>query len=103
MLSRPYLESVPDQSLIAGENGEKYNRVLATRGKNYAFVYNYTGKDFEVNMGKIEGDKVKASWFNPRDGETTEIGEFDNKGTKKFNPPGEEEEGNDWVLILDSK
>lgn len=102
ILSRPYLERVPDQSLIA-QNGEKYNRLLATRGKKYAFVYSYTGQDFKVNMGKIEGDKVKASWYNPRDGKTSEIGEFDNKGIKKFDPPGDVKEGNDWVLILDGK
>lgn len=102
MLSRPFLERVPDQSLIA-DNGEKYERLIATRGKNYAFIYTYTGRNFTVNLGKIEGDKVKASWFNPRDGKTTEAGEFDNKGTKEFNPPGEKKEGNDWVLILDGK
>jgi hypothetical protein len=102
MLSRPFLERVPDQSLIAGPNGERYNRLLATRGKNYAMVYTYTGRNIKVNMGKIEGNKVKASWFNPRDGKTTLIGEFGNKGEEYFNPPGEEKEGNDWVLILDS-
>jgi len=101
MLSRPFLERVPDQSLIAGENGEKYNRLLATRGKNYAFVYTYTGRNMNINLGKIEGSKVKASWYSPRDGKTTEIGEFENKGTKEFNPPGDEKEGNDWVLVLD--
>ena len=103
MLSRPFLERVPDQSLVAGQNGEKYERVLATRGKNYAFLYTYTGKDFSVNMGKIEGEKVKASWFSPRDGKITEVGEFDNKGTKEFNPPGDAKDGNDWVLILDGE
>lgn len=103
MLSRPFFERVPDQSLIAGQNGEKYNRLLATRGKDYAFIYSYTGRNIPVAMGKIEGDKVKASWFNPRDGKTTEIGEFDNKGVHSFDPPGEEKEGNDWVLILDSE
>ncbi|MEJ6981419.1 glycoside hydrolase family 140 protein [Pedobacter sp. P351] len=103
MLSRPFLERVPDQSLISGQNGEKYSRVLATRGKNYAFIYTYTGKNFGVNLGKIEGDKVSASWFNPRDGKSAEIGEFENTGTKEFNPPGDEKDGNDWVLILDGK
>jgi len=26
---------------------------------------------------------------------------FDNKGVQKFDPPGEEAEGNDWVLVLE--
>ncbi|UOQ96751.1 glycoside hydrolase family 140 protein [Hymenobacter sp. 5317J-9] len=103
MLSRPdYFARVPDQSLIAGETGEKYNRLMATRGKNYAFVYTYNGRNMKVNMGKISGAKVKASWYSPRDGKTTAIGTFPNKGTQEFNPPGEQKDGNDWVLILDS-
>ena len=39
MLSLPYFERVPDQSIIAGENGERYNRLLATRGNDYLLVY----------------------------------------------------------------
>ncbi|GAB3290888.1 glycoside hydrolase family 140 protein [Hymenobacter humi] len=102
MLSRPFFERVPDQSLIAGNAGQKYNRLLGTRGKNYAFVYTYNGRNLKVNLGKIAGTKVKAAWYSPRDGKTTAIGTFPNKGTREFNPPGEQKDGNDWVLILDS-
>lgn len=101
MLSKPYFERVPDQSIIANQK-EKHQYLVATRGKDYAFIYTWTGRDLEVNMGKIEGEKVKASWFKPADGTQTAIGEFDNTGTKSFNPPGDEKEGNDWVLILES-
>lgn len=99
-----YFDRVPDQSVIAGKpggDGEKYNRLLATRAHDYIFVYTYNGRNMTLNMGKIEGDQVKASWFNPRDGKTTEIGNVDNKGTHEFDPPGDVKDGNDWVLILD--
>ena len=102
MLSRPFLERVPDQSLIAGENGQKYEHLVATRGTGYAMIYTYTGRIIPVQMGKISGEKVKASWFKPATGETTEIGEFTNSGTHEFDPPGEPSNGNDWVLLLDS-
>ncbi|RDC58556.1 DUF4038 domain-containing protein [Pedobacter chinensis] len=101
MLSRSYFDRVPDQTLVAGKNGEKYEHVLATRGEEFAMLYTYTGRNFSVQMGKIDGDDVKASWFNPRTGKTTFIGKFENKGIKEFNPPGEPANGNDWVLILD--
>jgi hypothetical protein len=42
ILSKPYFERVPDQSLIA-ENGERYDRLLATRGKDYALIYTWNG------------------------------------------------------------
>ena len=102
LLSKPYFERIPDQTLIAAEQGEKYNYQIATRGKDYAFVYTYNGREINVAMGIIEGKKVKASWFNPRTGETTFIGNFNNKGTQTFDPPGETKDGNDRVLVLES-
>jgi hypothetical protein len=65
-------------------------------------IYTYTGRNIPVQMGKIAGAKVKASWYKPADGTITEIGEFENTGTHEFDPPGEPANGNDWVLILDS-
>lgn len=97
-----YFDRIPDQSLIA-ENGEKYERLIATRTDDYAFIYNYTGREMKINMGKIKGDKVKASWFNPRDGQTTGIGDFENTGVQVFQPEGGHRDGNDWVLVLESK
>jgi len=102
ILSKPYFDRVPDQSLIAGQQGEKYNYIAATRGNDYAFIYDYTGKPFEVRMGKIIGSSVKASWYDPRNGTKKTIGSFSNKGFQKFDPPGQQREGNDWVLILES-
>lgn len=100
VLSKPYFERVPDQSLIA-ENGERYDRLLATRGKDYAFIYTWNGRDMKVNMGKIGGAKVHASWYDPRTGETKILGKIENKGIKTFYPPGEVRNGNDWVLVLE--
>lgn len=101
MLSRSYYDRIPDQSLIAGENGEKYDRLLATRGDAYAFVYTYKGGDIKVNTSSFKAEKLKASWYNPRSGEQTEIGSFIHNGQLEFTAPGEIEDGNDWVLILD--
>lgn len=100
MLSKPYFERVPDQSLLAG-NGERYDRVLATRGKDYALIYTWNGRDMKINMGKIGGAKVNASWYDPRTGQTQVLGKIENKGIKTFNPPGEVRNGNDWVLVLE--
>lgn len=101
VLSHSYFEQIPDQSLIAGENGKGYSRVVATRGKDYAMMYTYTGEDIWVQMGKIRGDRVKASWYSPLDGTLTVIGEYENAGTHEFDPPGEPAGENDWVLVLE--
>jgi hypothetical protein len=101
ILSHAYFDRVPDQSIIAGETGDKYQRLLATRGKDYAFIYTYNGRNISVNMGHTKGKNVRASWYSPRDGSTKEIGTYPNKGIMVFDPPGDIQEGNDWVLIID--
>ncbi len=101
VLSRPYFERIPDQSLIADENRTQYDYVIATRGDNYAFVYTYTGRPFEIRMGIIRGTHVRARWYSPRDGSMREIGTFPNSGTLRFTPPGTPRPGNDWTLVLD--
>ena len=53
-----------------------------------------------MNMGKISGAKVTASWFNPPTGTTQSIGTFDNAGVKEFTCPSEGF-GSDWVLVPD--
>ncbi|MES2647030.1 MAG: glycoside hydrolase family 140 protein [Bacteroidota bacterium] len=102
MVSKPYFDRVPDQTLIAGKPGLKYDYIAATRGADYAFIYTYKSNNFKVKMGKIKGANVKASWYSPKDGSTQIIGEIKNKGKKLFDPPGEPAEGNDRVLILES-
>lgn len=54
-------------------------------------------------MGIIQGENVEASWFNPSTGETTAIGTFKNEGVLEFDPQGETQDGNDWVLVLTTK
>jgi len=102
MLSKPFFDRVPDQSIIAEEQGEQYDYLLAARGMDYAMVYTYTGRMMSIRMGIIHGAEVLASWYNPRNGKMEKIGIFNNQGILEFDPPGSKAEGNDWVLILDS-
>lgn len=102
MLSYPYFDRVPDTTMVLNQ-GEKYDRVLATKGKDYAMFYTYTGRTFDVKLGILKGDNIVASWYDPRTGKKTSIGEFKNHGTHVFDPEGDEVEGNDWVLILQTK
>ncbi|MFN4147547.1 MAG: glycoside hydrolase family 140 protein [Runella sp.] len=97
--SRPMLDRVPDQSLITDARNVN-DRIQATRGRDYAFIYTMQGKEITVNMGKISGEKVVGYWYDPRTGTTKEAGSFTNKGQQKFNAPSSGY-GQDWVLILD--
>ena len=109
MESYPMKHLVPDQSLLTGAPTDCASYTCAIRGKSHAFVYIPTGNKTTVQMGILSGEKVKASWFNPRDGQITPIGQYPNKGTQSFEVPGMSKElgwlksgrGCDWVLILE--
>jgi hypothetical protein len=106
--ARPMLTRVPDDSIIVQDRvptsvpGAGAYRFVATRDEEgtYAFVYAPVGRKFKVRMGVIRGDQVKASWYNPRNGATIEIGSFSNEGEREFAPP-DHGEALDWILILD--
>jgi hypothetical protein len=97
--SRPMFDRMPDQSLIDNARGNN-DRVQATRGHDYIFVYSAQGQPFKVNTKKITGRDVIATWYNPRNGKITDAGKSPNKGMIEFSPPTSGY-GHDWVLIVD--
>lgn len=106
--SRPFLTRIPDDSIIITDRvptsvpGAGRYRFVATRDTDgtYALVYAPAGRSFKVRMNVIQGPKVMAWWFNPRDGTAKGIGEFPNQGEREFVPP-DHGEMLDWVLVLD--
>jgi hypothetical protein len=106
--SRPFLTRMPDDSIIVSDRvstsvpGAGRYRFTATRDEagSYAMVYAPVGRPFKVRLDAIKGAKVKAWWFNPRNGGATATGTFANKGELELTPP-DEGEMLDWVLVLD--
>ncbi len=101
MLSRPYFDRVPDNSLIVGGQGEGADHVQATRGDGYAFVYIPTGGKVTVDAAKLGSKKLRAWWYDPRTGTARKIMDTPGFGTRALDPPGKPGRGNDWVLVLD--
>jgi hypothetical protein len=62
-------------------------------------VYLASKSSFSLNMDKITGTKVKASWIDPKTGEAVVIGDFGNSGVKSFSTPDRWE---DALLILEA-
>lgn len=100
MESYSYFDRVPAQELIV-DNGEKYERVIATKENTYAMFYVYDGNEFKADTRRLKFVVTKGSWFNPRTGATEKIAMVKNKGVVSFDPPGEKQNGNDWILILE--
>jgi hypothetical protein len=102
MLSRPFLNRVPDQSLIVGQWLTGTDHIRATRASDgsYAFIYTASGKPVTINLDKLSGSQIVGRWYNPRSGKVADAGRHTKSGNKSFTPPTSGA-NNDWVLILD--
>jgi hypothetical protein len=80
----------PDQSLLAA-GGQTDGRLLhlAARHRDgkWAMVYLADKAEFSVNLSKLSGAQLNASWVNPQDGKSIRIGEFSNQGVKSLTTP----------------
>lgn len=94
MLTFPYFNRVADQSAIM-DNGERYERLIATRGDDYMLVYNHTGRDMHLDLGKISGDRHRVWWMDAATGRLAYVGESDGR-EMRYKPDGDA----DGVLIV---
>jgi len=92
----------PDQSVISNQ-GDMYDHLVALHGESCLLVYTYNGRSVNLNANDLWNTNIKFSWYNPRNGQLTNGGLFNKNGTLDFDPPGEKESGNDWVLILENE
>jgi len=79
----------------------KLGSLIATRDidGSYALIYIPTwSQAVQIDLHRLDGERFQASWFNPRNGETTALGEVGRQDNPTFTAT---ERGPDWVLVLD--
>ena len=123
MTNDQFLDRIPDQSLIDGDEGGmdvgeglRSSRLQATCGAkgDYAMIYSANGRNIRVKMDCLSPQSMNAYWFNPRNGKW-QIGnnEFNEQKAfienvfsghdaqiQEYDPPGSVGDNNDWVLVL---
>ncbi|MGR3811827.1 glycoside hydrolase family 140 protein [Jiulongibacter sp. NS-SX5] len=102
MLSRPYFDRIPDQSLIESEQPEDLEYAIATRDDSgtYAMIYVPTGKTININTKELRGQLLNVWWYDPRTGATFLLGQTQNFGSFSAVAPSSGL-ANDWVLVID--
>lgn len=100
--SRDFSQLVPDQSLVYGENrdGPDHIRSALARDGSYAVIYLARGQAVRIYLPKLNAERVKAWWYDPRTGETRLEGLHSSDRIATFRPPRGSGE-NDWVLVLE--
>jgi len=95
---------MPDQSILAMEEGAGALHVQATRASDgsYAMIYLPLRRPVQVHMDKIAGKRAVVWWYDPRTGKVKHAGSFATRGVQQFIPPPAPD-GGDWVLVLDEE
>jgi hypothetical protein len=101
MESRPFAGRVPDQRLVAPDQGEGADQAYALRGDGYALVYVPSGRSVAVDLSSLGEVETRLSWFDPRTGEMTSADPEANSLAFSIEPPATGPE-DDWVLIVDT-
>ena len=99
-LSRDYFSLRPSSELLCN-NYEDMGHMVAAKGDGYAYVYLPLGLSVTVDCSLFHfGQCIRALWFDPRTGKETLFAILSNEGKTTLVPPTQEQ-GNDWVLVLE--
>ncbi|MEN8193205.1 MAG: DUF4038 domain-containing protein, partial [Bacteroidota bacterium] len=101
--SRPFLELVPDQQILSDYFGQDYDNIRTARDKNGSFfiVYIPQGQTTRLRIQKLKAESVSGYWFNPREGISIKIEQFENPNKDMDISPPTSGPRTDWILILD--
>ena len=87
-----------DESLVIEGMGSGKERMGASRGDDFAFIYFPASMTRTIQLDKISGRRVKCYWYNTRTGENKLIGTYRNSGTRTFTTT----DNLDWLLVIDN-
>jgi hypothetical protein len=89
-------------SILSQLQGEGDDHIQAARAEDGSFIIAYLtfGRYIAVHMDKLSGTKIKAQWYDPREGTWIPIGQYSNKGVREFVAPSNGDQ-NDWILVLE--
>jgi hypothetical protein len=99
---KEWWQLVPDQTVFANggkTEGQVLNLAARHQDGQWVMVYLGSNASIAINLSKVApGKGVKASWIDPRTGQSQAAGRFSNSGAESFSTPDGWE---DAVLILE--
>jgi hypothetical protein len=99
--SKPFLTRVPDQRLLIDPPTQRTDFVCAARDSagTYALFYVPNGNQtVRVDLSALAAPVARATWYDPRTGDLSRIGDVDTRVPNAFTTPMR---GPDWVLCVD--
>jgi hypothetical protein len=106
LLDYPWYKLVPDQErrVVVHGCGERATYTPAARSVDGDFFLVYVPERMPVwvDLGLVSGSRVTASWFNPRTGAYTWIGDYVERRIQRFDPLADDADP-DYVLVVSGK
>jgi hypothetical protein len=101
LISLPWYEMRNDQTLLLNENPNDSSHIVCAISLNHDFVLAYTpmGKAIKLDLSGMSAQKINAFWYNPRNGKSIRIGEFNITESQEFKPWAVGR-GSDFVLVI---
>lgn len=101
--SRPFLEMIPDQSVLDSVYGQDKRTIRSARNADSSFVIVYSsfGNPVHLRTGTLAADTISGYWCNPREGKSIPVTAFANPNTVKVFVLPSSGDRTDWVLVLD--
>lgn len=86
-----------NDALINNDGFKKHGRVTAYSGRDYALVYDYNGRPFELNLSALGFEPKSFKWFDPTNAEVTDAKPISDG---RYAPPINANNETDMVLII---
>lgn len=101
------LEPDIENTMLTAGIGNGSDRAVAARASDgtFAVVYAPSTRRMTINLSRLAGPKVNASWYDPSSGRTNAVegSPFLASGSRSFRPAGSNSTGHgDWILVLES-
>ncbi|MEM9833043.1 MAG: glycoside hydrolase family 140 protein [Bacteroidota bacterium] len=91
--SRPFTSLQPDSSIVTENNPS----IRAAQGDGFAIIYLPQNPTVDIDLSQMQGKRFQAWWFDPRSGDSINIGKFKRNAYTLRTPSGNK----DWVLVVD--
>ena len=69
------------------------------RDNSFMMAYSPYGHTFSLNMEGLHVDAIQVQWFHAATGTFVEGGIREREREMLFDPPGDPQRGNDWVMV----
>lgn len=98
-----YFAGGPAEELLLSGQGKKYERISVFAGEDFIFCYDYSGREFTLDLSAYKELELEAYWLDPVSGAYSYIREVKGMDSLTVKPVARYAGQNDWVLVMTAR